>query len=151
MWIGAKVAGLFVLLGGLVGGLVTWATIFVASVVDAILNDSPITSVWLTQFITLAPAAVLVGILIGLLPAALTSWAYVSGPATWRRYGIVGLIGGGASALEGLYAATLMVPAANYPLRYLLVVATFAIAGAIATMACHHFAKRWPEFATSEA
>lgn len=146
MWLGAKVAAVFVLLGGLAGILVAWTTIFVSSLVDAVGNGDAVTPEWLGQFVAMAPLALIVGIALGLLPAALTSCVYVSGQARWRRYAIVAAIGGTLSALEGLYLAAQTVPVGVYPFRFLSVVAVLAAAGEIAAMTCHRLVRRWPEF-----
>ncbi len=145
MWVGIKTAAVFILLGGLTGSLVAWATIFVSSLAAAVANGDTVTPGWLGQFVALTPLALMVGIALGLLPAILASWVYVSGPAHWRRYAIVAGIGGTVSALEGLCIAAMSVPAGVYPFRFFSVVAVFALSGAIAAVTCHRLVRRWPE------
>lgn len=138
--LGARLVALFVFVGGSVGALTAWTALFIYSLVSAGRFEFE----YLAQFFTLMPFALLIGILIGFVPATLTAWIYASGPKPWRTYVYVASIGAWWSMLAGCVLALAIGQGVDL-LGFLGVLLLFALCGALAATACHRIASRWAE------
>lgn len=137
-----KLITLFVLLGGSIGALTTWAVLVALSV----FSTESFQAASLVSFFSMLPLVLFVGVVLALLPATATAWIYLSVPGRQRTYINVALAGAATSLLMGCYVAFLIWEGSSDLQTFLGVLAVFAVSGAAAAMTCHSFAKRWPEF-----
>ncbi|MGE0742906.1 MAG: hypothetical protein AB7O98_16320 [Hyphomonadaceae bacterium] len=138
----SKLLALFILAGGVVGGVTTFLLLALYALwaaarggyLDASIFASALPSlVWMS----------LLGIPVGLPASAATGSIYAANQRARINLPIA-LIGAAASAVWGAIFAVIL-SRGRLDVSALWVIGFFAASGAVAALACHNIAKHWPE------